>query len=46
MEEKLTMLYNTLCQIETKGANTRIMADCLAYLEKLIQENQISEVEE
>jgi hypothetical protein len=38
MEEKLTKLYNTLCQIETKGENTKIMAVCLSYTQQLIAE--------
>lgn len=38
MVEKLTKLYNTLMLIETKGTNTKTMAQCLAYIELLIQE--------
>lgn len=38
MLEKLQRLYNTLETIETKGKNTRTMADCLRYVEKLIFE--------
>lgn len=38
MVEKLTKLYNTMLCIETKGANTKTMANCLTYLEMLIQE--------
>lgn len=38
MEEKLTKLYNTLCQIETKGENTKLMAMCLTYTQQLISE--------
>ena len=29
MKENLQKLYNTLALIETKGENTKIMADCL-----------------
>lgn len=36
METQLTRLYNTLVTIETKGENTKTMADCLRYLEQLI----------
>lgn len=38
MEEKLTKLYNTLCQIETKGENTKLMSVCLIYTQQLIDE--------
>jgi hypothetical protein len=38
MGEKLTKLYNTLCQIETKGENTKLMALCLSYTAQLINE--------
>lgn len=38
MKEKLTKLYNTLAQIETKGENTKIMAACLNYTSQLIGE--------
>jgi hypothetical protein len=38
MEEKLTKLYNTLALIETKGENTKIMAQCLNYTLALINE--------
>lgn len=40
MEEKLRTLYNTLMTIETKGGNTLVMADCLVYLKKLVEELQ------
>lgn len=38
MKEKLEMLYNALVEVETKGTNTLIMADCLKYLGSLINE--------
>lgn len=38
MKENLQKLYNTLVLIETKGENTKIMADCLRYTEQLIQQ--------
>jgi hypothetical protein len=38
MKEKLTKLYNTLAQIETKGENTKLMAACLNYTQQLIAE--------
>lgn len=36
MLEELNKLYNTLLLIETKGENTKIMADCLRYTEQLM----------
>jgi hypothetical protein len=36
-KEQMTRLYNTMLQIETKGESTKIMADCLRYLEQSIQ---------
>lgn len=36
MKQDLKRLFNTLCQIETKGQNTIIMGDCLRFLEQLI----------
>lgn len=38
MKENLQKLYNTLALIETKGENTKIMADCLRFAEKMIRE--------
>lgn len=38
MKENLQKLYNTLALIETKGENTKIMADCLRFMEKMIRE--------
>lgn len=35
MENELTKLYNTMLLIETKGENTKIMAQCLNFLEAL-----------
>ena len=46
MEEKLTKLYNTLLLIETKGGSTKIMAQCLGYLEQLIQDEQKAKMQE
>lgn len=40
MSANLRKLYNTLLQVETKGPNTMIMADCLRYLERLIAEEE------
>lgn len=47
--EKLTKLRNTLSLIETKGENTKIMAECLRFTEQMIAEAQaqaIAPVEE
>lgn len=38
MEEKLTRLYNTLMLIETKGEGTKLMAQCLNYVQTLAAE--------
>lgn len=44
MVEKLTKLRNTLSLIETKGENTKIMAECLRFTEQLITEEQAKAV--
>ena len=44
MKEELTNLFNTLCQIETKGQSS-IMGDCLRYLEQLINKSDETETE-
>lgn len=36
----LVKLYNTLGMIETKGENTKIMAQCLVFTEQLINRAQ------
>lgn len=38
MPEKLIRLHNTLLLIETKGESTKLMAQCLAYVEQLAKE--------
>ena len=38
MVEKLAKLYNTLMLIETKGENTKYMAQCLNYVNGLMHE--------
>lgn len=40
MNEKLIKLYNTLMTIDTRGANTLTMADCLCFLKNIIEEEQ------
>ena len=46
MEAKLTRLYNTLAQIETKGDNTKIMGVCLRFVEQLIAEEKAKKAED
>ena len=36
MVTELNKLYNTLSLIETKGESTKIMADCLRFVEQMI----------
>lgn len=36
MKDELTSLFNTLCQVETKGQSSIIMADSLRFLEQII----------
>ena len=38
MENNLRKLYNTMLLIETKGENTKIMAECIRFVEQLIIE--------
>lgn len=38
MVEKLSKLYNTLALIETRGESTKVMGQCLQYIEGLIKE--------
>ncbi len=35
MENELTKLYNTLMLIETKGESTKLMAQCLNFVDGL-----------
>lgn len=48
---ELTKLYNTMGTIETKGKDTLVMADCLRFLENLInnvpvpEENKLNDSE-
>ena len=37
MLDNLKRLHNTLIMIETRGENTKIMADCLRYIEQMIE---------
>ena len=36
MVDNLAKLHNTLMMIETKGESTKIMAECLRFLEQMI----------
>lgn len=45
MKEKLIKLYNTLMLIETKGENTKLMAQCLNYTAQLVNEAEEFECE-
>ena len=38
MEQKIKTLYEALLTIETKGANTLTMANCIRYTEQLMAE--------
>ena len=40
MLNELTKLLNTLATIETKGVSTKTMADCLRFVEQLIEAEQ------
>ena len=46
MADKLVKLYNTLLLIETKGENTKIMGQCLQFMEQMIAEEQAKKPEE
>lgn len=43
MKNKLTMLLNTLAQIETKGDGTIKMALCIQHIQQMIAECEIQE---
>ena len=40
MVDDLTKLYNTLLLIETRGESTKIMAQCLQFIEQMIANKQ------
>lgn len=46
MKEKLTIVFNALKQVETKGESTLIMADCLRELAKIVNEMPDEETDE
>lgn len=37
MIEELQKLYNTMILIETKGESTKVMGECLKFIEHLIK---------
>lgn len=39
-KEELSRLYNTLITIETRGAHTKTMADCLRYIENALARDE------
>ena len=39
-KEELVKLYNTLSMIETKGESTKIMAQCLQFIEQKANERE------
>lgn len=43
MKENLIKLLNTMAMVETRGENTKIMAQCLQYVENLVQELDTAE---
>lgn len=49
-KENYAKLFNTLANVETKGTNTIIIADCMRFLEQCIrgceQEEAVEEGEE
>lgn len=46
MSTELIKLYNTLALIETKGEGTKLMAQCLAFVEQLANESRANEMKE
>jgi len=40
MNDNLVKLYNTLLMVETKGESTKIMSECIRFLEQLIKEEK------
>lgn len=43
MKEKLINLHHALATIETKGQNTVTMADCLKFIQHLVDEIELEE---
>ncbi len=45
LSDNLIKLYNTLALIETKGESTKIMAQCMMFVEQMANEAKRSETE-
>ena len=45
LSDKLIKLYNTLALVETKGESTKIMAQCMVFVEQLATEVKSSETQ-
>lgn len=45
LSENLIKLYNTLALIETKGENTKLMAQCIVFTEQLALEAKQAEAQ-
>lgn len=45
MVNELVKLYNTILMVETKGESTKIMSDCIRFIEQLINREKEKEVE-
>lgn len=44
-KEEMIKLYNALVLVETKGESTKIMAQCLNYIEQQIKKHEDAAVE-
>lgn len=44
MEDNLKKLYATMLLIETKGESTKIMGECLKFIEQMINDAKKREV--
>ena len=38
MKEKLMSLYAAMIKVETKGESTKVMADCIRFVEQCLKE--------
>lgn len=43
LSENLVKLYNTLALIETKGESTKLMAQCMVFVEQMAHDAKIAE---
>ena len=43
LSENLVKLYNTLTLIETKGESTKLMAQCMVFVEQMAHDTKIAE---